>query len=108
MEVRGEVTVLGYVALTISPIVGWASMAVTWAIVDTELSGGLDVGVPLLGAVVSAGLTLVCCYGAQVDKRRGTQLVALSFGLTFGIALIAVVGFNLWLDSLFSGVGGAD
>jgi hypothetical protein len=100
VEARYAPRILGYVALTGGPLAGFAAMAIMWSAVQSDLSGGLDFGVLLLGASLSAGITFGYCRYRQVDGRTSARWSVSSFAFTFAVSLIAVLVFAVWLDSL--------
>lgn len=65
-------------------------MGFCWALVSTDWSGGMDIGVLAVGAGVAAGLAAV--YGNRAGATCATTIVwsAASFLLTFAVGLAVV------------------
>lgn len=91
---------VGYASLTFAPLVGWVTMAGTWAVVDSEWTGGVDLGVMALGAGTAA--LAFGCYAAiaRLPLPVAIRWSLASFGLTFAIALGTVLLLLLGLYAL--------
>ena len=66
-------------------------MLASWALVSTELSGGIDVGVLAVGASVAAAVAGGFAAAARVRTWQAVGWTLLAFAVTFGAALTSVL-----------------
>jgi hypothetical protein len=95
------------IALFAAPLVGWSTMGLCWHLVETDLRGGPDLGVLLIGAATAMAFT--AGYGAlrRVSTSKLVIWPVAALLLTFAVsaAIVIPMSMNFGLDE---GLGAPD